>query len=390
MNSSNRPLLALPLLALTLATGCQQPDLRFEDNLDLAYDLVAVFVPDKLESDNLHSPYLAGAVFEIYIWDDNDVTNFKNWEVRSSDDTVLQIIDTDRKQLDWDEEDDDEKHYVLIAEVQAVGEGLAALKVYDSTGDFVDSAEIEVGVPNEVELRAAGPMFIDRDGITPQLGPNPKLIGDGTATFEVEYYRDGERLWGHGDVAAVSASPLIIDTWGRDTFFDESRDWLSISTDSVDPETVETATVDVLINGNVAESVDFTVVGDAAVASLELHGRDETGAAAGEYLPVLAQALDEEGEVIWGVAFDWDLDGVSEPGEGDLFRYLFAPGEWSTLGASYAGLRVEAEIQGNEGYVDSSNDVSCFCSADVDKPGRGIGFGLLSLLALGLVRRRRG
>ncbi|NJK32963.1 MAG: hypothetical protein HC927_11445, partial [Deltaproteobacteria bacterium] len=226
------------MLATLALTACKEPDLRFEDNLDLAYDIAAVFIPDKLEADELHSPYLAGAEFRIYIWDDNDVTNFKGWHVESSDESVLRIIDVDREEYDWDEDDDNDEDWVLIVEVQAMGAGQAELEVYDRNEDFVDAAPIEVGVPNQVELRPAGPMFIDRDGVIPQLGPNQKLIGDGTATFEVEYYLDGARLWGRGSVSATSESPLIISLWGRETFLDEERDWLTISTDAVEPDAV--------------------------------------------------------------------------------------------------------------------------------------------------------
>lgn len=397
--------ISLPLLAsLALLGGCKEPELRFEDDLDLQYDLLELFVPDFEYGEGLHNPYLAGAEFEIYIWDDNDVTSFKGWTVRSSDESVLQILDTYRTDFDWDpiEEyypdhpfihDDKDEDYVLVVRVKALAPGVAELSAYDRTDDNWGTATIEVATPNEVVLRPAGEVFLEgeSESATP-LDATPQLIGGGTATFLVDWRRDGQPLAGDGVVTASSASPLILDTWGRETYYDERRDWLTVSTDFLaTPEASEAASVEIFVNGNVAQAVDFTIVGDAAVDELRLRKRDESIGIEGEWRTVLASAHDAEGEQIWGVEFDWDLDGVDEPGEGDMFRYLFDPDVESVLGAEYAGTRVETTILGDEGFVASSNDVpqSCFCSADVDAPGRGIGFGALSLLALLGVRRRR-
>lgn len=398
----------LPVLALTVLTGCPQPELRFEDDLDLEFDLLDIFVPDVEYGEGLHNPYLAGSEFAIYIWDDNDVTNFKGWEVRSSDEAVIEILSTERKNFDWEtvaehhpdhpfHHDDDDEDYVLVVHVRAGDPGVAELSAYDRTDDRGGTVEIEVAVPNEVELRPAGPVFLQRDDLgpplVPQLDADPMLIGDGTATFLVDWLRDGVPLAGNGTVSASSPSGLILDLWGRETYYDEKRDWLTISTEAVPADASEVATVDVFINGNVAETVEFTVVGDDAIEALQLQGREQSAVFVGfegEWIPVLASALGLNGETVYGVAFDWDLDGVDEPGEGDLFRYRFDSDVTSLLGAEYAGMRVETTIRGDEGFVDTTNDVpnSCFCSADVERPGRGIGFGLLSLMALGLVRRR--
>ncbi|MFV8751726.1 hypothetical protein ACNOYE_14370 [Nannocystaceae bacterium ST9] len=398
--------LPLVLFALASLTACKQPDLRFEDDLDLEYDLIDFFIPDVEYGEGLHNPYLAGAEFAIYIWDDADVTSFKGWEVRSSDPSVVEILDVDRKKFDWDgvEEhypdhpffhDDDDDDYVLVVHVRAGEPGFAEIGAYDRTDDRVGVAEIEVRVPNEVELRPAGPVFLQRDDIVPQLDGDPMLIGGGTATFLVDWLRDGVPLAGDGTVTASSPDALILDTWGRETYYDEKRDWLTISTDEVAADASEPATVDVYVNGNVAESVEFTIVGDDAIEALQLQSREQSAVFvgfAGEWIPVLASALGLDGETIHGVAFDWDLDGVDEPGEGDLFRYRFDPDVTSVLGAEYAGMRVETTIRGDEGFVDTTNDVpgSCFCSAQGERAGGGIGLGLLSLLALGSIRRRPG
>ena len=93
------------------------------------------------------------------------------------------------------------------------------------------------------------------------------------------------------------------------------------------------------------------------------------------------------------MAFDWDIDGDIEPEEGDIFRYYYEPETSSVLGAEFGGARAEITISGDEGFVESSNedpiDGSCDCRAGEDRPGRGVALGILGLLALGLVRRRR-
>lgn len=396
----------LPLLAsLALLGGCKQPELRFEDDLDFEYDLLDLFVPDVEYGDGLHNPYLAGAEFEIYIWDDNDVTSFKGWTVRSSDENVLQIVSTRRVAYDWDtvEEhypdhpfihEDDDEDYALVVWVKAVGPGTAELSAYDRTEDNWGTATIEVAVPNEIVLRPAGEVFIEGSNVdAAPLDATPQMIGGGTATFLVDWLHDGRPLAGDGVGTAASPSPLILDLWGRQSYFEEKRDWLTISTDSLDtPEASESASVEISVNGYFAQTIDFTIVGDAAVEELRLREPDDSTGIEGEWRTVLASAHDAEGEQICGVEFDWDLDGANEPGEGDMFRYLFDPAVESVLGAEYAGTRVEATIHGDVGYVASSNDYpefTCSCSADFDAPGRGIGFAGLSLLALLGVRRRR-
>ena len=59
----------------------------------------------------------------------------------------------------------------------------------------------------------------------------------------------------------------------------------------------------------------------------------------------------------------------------------------STLGAQYGETRGEIDIQGNQGFVESSNDDPF--DGRPEAPARDLGLGLLSLAALGLVRRRR-
>jgi MYXO-CTERM domain-containing protein len=180
----------------------------------------------------------------------------------------------------------------------------------------------------------------------------------------------------------------VLDLWPRQTFLDEDREWATVEFGS--PESGnELATVEFRANNIAVQDVTFEIVQPEDIDYVELLGESTSGVKEGRLLTVLAQAFDVDGESIWGVAFDWDLDGQDEPGEGDLFRYVFDPSVSSVLGASYGDHRGETTIAGDEGFVASSNDIACFCSATTVTPERDVAFGLLCLAALGLVRRRR-
>jgi MYXO-CTERM domain-containing protein len=392
MAVSNRSLRSLPLLymGLTVATltACG-PKIRFSDSVDNEFDLRWSARYD----DRLHGPYVAGASFSIFVYDAREDSDLSGWKVVSRDPEILEILEQVVEQDDLDEDDKSkDESDVIVSQVYAAGEGIAILEVYDDNDDFVRATEVEVMQPDRIELHAAGPLFVAREDVTPSLvDDTPKLLSGGTATFQVQWYKGEQRLNGAGALGLYSEHAAVNDLWARTTLLDEDRDWATITmapglsaADSV------ITPIEFSANGVTVEVLDFSVVGPDAITSIELHGESESGASEHELLVVLAEAFDEAGESIWGVGFDWDLDGQDEPGEGDLFRYWFRKGAWNTLGAEYNGIRAEAEIQGIEGFVDSSNDISCFCSVDEDRPARGIAFGLLGLGMLGLVRRRQG
>lgn len=377
------------LAGLTLATltACG-PKIRFSDSVDTQFDLRWSHRYD----DRLHGPYVAGASFRIYVYDVTDEHDLDGWRVVSRNPEVLDIVEQYVEQDDLDEDDkSNDESDVIVSQVYAAGEGTAILEVYDDNDDFVRATEVEVMQPDRIVLRAAGPLFVEREDVVPSLvDDTPKLLSGGTATFLVEWYKGEQRLHGAGALGLGSDHEAIHELWPRTSYFDEDRDWATITmapgltaADSV------VTPIEFSANGLPVATFDFSVVGPDAITSIELHGEREGDAEDGQLLVVLAQGFDDADESVWGIGFDWDLDGRDEPGEGDLFRYWFSRGDWNTLGAEFNGLRSEAEIQGVEGFVDSSNDISCFCSIDEERPERGVALGLLGLAMLGLVRRRR-
>jgi MYXO-CTERM domain-containing protein len=381
----------LMLAGITLATltACG-PKIRFSDSVDWQFDLRL----SSLYDDRLHGPYVAGSSFTIFAYDVSEDNDLNGWRLESQNPEVLEITEqyVDQDDLDEDDKSKDESD-IIVAKVRAVGEGTAILEVYDDRGDFVRATEVEVMQPDRIELRAAGPLFVNREGeVTPSLvDSTPQVLSGGTATFLVEWWKGEQQLNGAGTLGLVSEHEGVTDLWPRQTYLDEDRDWMTVTMASGLSAADSVVTpIEVHANGELVTTVDFSVVGPDAITYVELSNESEADASEDELLVALAQAYDENDESIWGVAFDWDIDGYEEPGEGDLFRYWFREGAWSTLGAEYNGVRGETQIQGTEGFVDSSNNIACFCTAKPDAPGREIAFGLLGLAALGLVRRRRG
>lgn len=382
--------LPLMLAGITLSTltACG-PKIRFSDSVDWEFDLRLRRIYD----DRLHGPYVAGSSFNIYVYDATGDNDLDGWRLESQNPEVLEIVQQYIEQDDLDESDrNKDEDDVIVAQVFAAGEGTAILEVYDDRGDFVRAAEVEVLQPDRLELRAAGPLFVnhEREVVPSLVDASPKLLSGGTATFLVEWFKGKQKLNGAGTLHVLPEHESIQDPWVRRTYLDEDRDWLTVTTaDGYSAADGVVAPIEFLANGLHVQTVDFSVVGADAIARVELRGESESGASDDELLVVLAQAFDADDESIWGVAFDWDIDGRQEPGEGDLFRYWFRKGAWSTLGAEYNGVRGEVQIQGTEGFVDSSNDISCFCTAQPEAPARHIALGLLGLAALGLIRRRR-
>ncbi|MFO7563303.1 MAG: hypothetical protein R6X02_11725 [Enhygromyxa sp.] len=382
--------LLLAGLTLSTLTACG-PKIRFSDSVDSVFDLRISARYD----DRLNSPYVAGSSFTIYAYDASEDNDLQGWRLESRDPEVLEIVEQwiDRDDLDEDDRRK-KKSDVIVARAFAAGEGTAVIEVYDHKDDFVRATEVEVLQPDRIELRAAGPMFINRKGskeVPSLVDSTPLVISGGTATFLVQWFKGDRRLSGAGTLGLVSEHEAVEDLWPRLTLLAEDRDWMTVTMASGVSEADAVVTpIEVHANGELVEVVDFSVVGADAVSYVELHGETEADAKDDQLLVVLAQAFNDDDESIWGVGFDWDLDGYDEPGEGDLFRYWFRRGAWSTLGAEYNGVRAETQIQGVEGFVGSSNfGIGCLCTAGEERPARGIALGLLGLAALGLVRRRQ-
>lgn len=344
------------VFALALS-GCNTA--RLADDVDFVFN----FAPLILPSDELHTPYVAGASLRLYtIGVSNEDT--ERWRLASADPSVLRIDST---------EDGD-------AEVTATGAGETIVTIHDARGDVVHTAPIDVRQADRAELLAHGPLIIGRPELQQEWDEIVILTG-GSATFEVHWYDGQERLHGNGALSAVASGDIEVAP--RQTFFFENREWVTFT-----PRTPGEYDVTLRANGVDVRSVRIVAVTEEAIDSAALHGMDESEARQGDPLAVYAQAYGFDGEPIFGVDYAWDLDGEEQEGLGDLFRYHLASGEVRMLGAQRDDLTAHAMIQARHGFVDSTNRLGCSVFA-VGGPARVPSAAAVGLLALTLLRRRR-
>src|SRR5688500_11749150 len=92
-----------------LAGGCQ--DYYFADSVDFELD----FTPLVGASDDLHSPYVTGASFDVFALSTDEDESRANWSIESSDPGVLRVESTANGE----------------AHVVAVAPGKAIIRVHD-------------------------------------------------------------------------------------------------------------------------------------------------------------------------------------------------------------------------------------------------------------------
>ena len=344
------------LAAFPLA-ACSQSPVAFSDTIDLTFDFG--FFQDTAAG--LHTPYVQGTDFILTVRhrSDHDMTG---WEVRSSDPALFDLS------CFYDDE-----NRVFDCDAVTLREGFAEVIVLDDRGEEVGQIEIESALPDRVELLPHGPLIIDQ----PALIDDAFLVLEtGTSTWLARYYLGDRRLHGNGTLSVEGSDAF--SAWTEDSFLFEDRDWLQgiANTQGEHP-------VSLMVDGVYINDVVFTAVGAEEIDRVELHGMDEATASPEDTLVVLAQAYSATDTAIYGVAFDWQLDGSEEWGEGDLYRYTYSPESEHSVSASVDGLGAEVTIHG-DGFVDSTNNIGC---SSLSGASPGLLGGLLGLL--GLARRRQ-
>jgi uncharacterized protein (TIGR03382 family) len=201
-----------------------------------------------------------------------------------------------------------------------------------------------------------------------------RILEGGTATYLVRYYNGDREL--HGNQVLSVNAPAALTAEPRTTFLFENREWLSLTA-----TTPGAASVELLVDGDSHGTFPVVTVPETDIASVVMLTQSESGAHDGEWLVALAQSFDSQSRRIFGVDYTWDVDGVEQTAEGDLYRYEYKKGAIEMVHAERNGMGDSAEIQSDTGYVDSSNRIGCAATG---------GAGPLVVLAvLGLVRRRR-
>lgn len=354
--------LALWLVLGATATGCTR--VRLTDNVDLTFDFSPLIGPSNL----LHQPYVQGSEMDVYVDHSDDKKDLSGWSLRSLNTEIFSVDNPTFSKFN--------DNYFRV-HCHAVSDGIAQLEVLDSSGKVQHRTTVEVGKPDRIELLAHGPMLVDRAEL-PALTTNPQVLAGGTATFLVRYYKGARLLNGNGALDVASTENVTAAT--PQSFLFEDRDWLQVT-----PLAEGNFAVPLRVGGDDITTLQLKSVPESAVDEVRILGKNESKAKKGDWLVALAQAYDTADQPIYGVEYDWELDGDTEPGEGDLYRYQYDPKEKHNIEARFGALDAVAQIHG-EGFVDSSNNIGCATSGDPRTS-------LVSLVVIGVAmafaRRRR-
>jgi MYXO-CTERM domain-containing protein len=227
-------------------------------------------------------------------------------------------------------------------------------------------------VPDRVELDAHGSLILERDDEA-AVG-EARVVEGGEATYLVRYFRGDRELHGNGVLTAEMAAGVTAQV--RTTFLFENREWLTLGASAAGTSTVQLSADQVKVG-----SVPLVVVPEAAISDVVVLAQSEKGHKDDDWLAALAQAYDGNGARIFGVDYAWNVNGVMQVGDGDLYRYRFKQGMYEMVRAQRGAHGDAAMIQSDQGYVDSTNNVGCAVG--------GSGSLVVGLVGLGLVGRRR-
>jgi MYXO-CTERM domain-containing protein len=349
------------LVALLLVPACG-PEITMVDDIDLTWDFSITL--DRFKA-VLHTPYVKGAPVTIHVSSDDEDEDTRGWSVTSTNPAVFLIDGLERG----------DGH--VTARGVAIGEGTASLVVRDGDGDRLGSGAVEVLAPDRITLQAHGFLLVGDEDAAPV--DELRLLAGGTATYLVKYFRGARPLHGNGVLSVTAPAGLVAEP--RTTHLFENREWLTVTAPAPG-----TTLVTLHADGGTPTSIPTTTVPESAIDEIEILTGNERRADEGDWLVALAQAYDAEGRRIFGVAYDWDVDDVAEPGRGDLYRYRYAADLLRTLEARRGGKTASVEIHVQDGYVSSSNRIGC-TAAPGGAGGAPWTFALAGLAAL-LVRRR--
>jgi uncharacterized protein (TIGR03382 family) len=357
-----------PLLPLVFVAACGE-EINMSDDIDLTWDFK--LTPFDTFDADMHTPYVRGTSVGIDVTSSDSDRSFTGWTLETSDEGVFRFDHDPLQDPDGTNLSD------AYQSGTAVGEGTAMLTVRDEHGDVVGGTEIEVYVPDRVVLEAHGYLIQGRDDEAEI--DDVRMLADGAATYLVRYFRGDRELHGNGVLSAITPADLVAEP--RTSFLFENREWLTLHSSVPGAFTVDLAADGVPLGTRAVE-----VVPEADIAFVRVETPSERGHDDGDPLVLLAQAYDAQERRIFGIDYNWTVDGLAQTGLGDLYRYDFKKDSPQQVTASRGGKSDTVTIHSDYGYVDSSNNVGCQAGGG---GGAGTAFGVLAFAALGR-RRRRG
>jgi MYXO-CTERM domain-containing protein len=352
-------LFAAAVLALG---GCQE--VTVVDDVDLALDWNPITGP----TDALHSPYVQGARFAVWV-NTTKKQSLRGWHIESGDSSVLAV--GGQGTLSQNEES-------LFHSATAMAAGKAELRVVDSSGDVRHTHEVEVRFPDRIDVLPHGPLLIGRDDVASD--EHPVVLQNGTATFLVQYYASGDRLSGHGALESVRSTD--IDTHVEKSSFLEDRDWLVVDA-TMGGVSQELA---LEVAGTTARMLAVDTVEEADLDHVQLSPEGEEHASDKEWLVVLAEAFDKSARNVYGAEFAFTANDKAQQGFGDLYRYAYADKIPVMLEATHGTHTDGLLIHSSGGFVDSTNRIGCSAAPGAPAlPGAGVA---LMLVVYALARRK--
>jgi len=338
----------LAILAFVTAASTACTDIYLSDDIDLEFNFNLIGPPD----DELHVPYVLGTNVRISAYGEDVPTSAT---VVSSDDGVLVAMNS-------------ESNSALFS---AVGVGMTDVCIMDSD-ESLHCSTVEVRAPTRAELYAHGELLVG-DSESEAFEPEPVILTGGTGTFLVRYFDGAQRLYGNGVLEVETNDDLQADH--LTTFVFENREWLQLT-----PQVSGEHMVRLRVNDRQVANTKVVAIPENDVTGIEL--RSENGVREGEMVTVVASGIDAFKNTVYGIEFDWDLDGVSLEQTGDLYRYEYSQEHTQYLTASHNGLEAVILVHGEEGHVGSTNKVGC-------SAGGGNAAGALPLLMAFIMLRLR-
>jgi hypothetical protein len=337
----------------------------------------------------LHTPYVAGASFNITVGSD-DPRSGAGWTLSSSDPDVIRVTSP------------------LLGGSATVGTrrpGQATLSVIDESGAVLTSRVVTVAVPDQVNLYAQGLLLTGAPDSVAQL-TQASVVRGGEATFLARYFSQGTELYGNGVLQSTATAGVTTTTVSP--VFASDRDFLQIAP-SPESEPLDVAMVSLLVDQAVVGQVPITVVDGASITHVTVLPQPTDNPQQGDSLLLYAHAVDETSTEVYGASFSWRVDGQasweSQPADGgfvdsssavgsqpaDLFFYTFDPSATETVAAELDGFAPQIIVHGHGGTVGSTAEVGCSVAvvgAHAGLPTWAPGFTLLSVLSMMLRRRR--
>ena len=341
--------------------GCQE--VTIVDDVDLDLDWNPLTGP----SDALHTPYVQGASFSVWV-NTAKKQSLHGWHMTSADEGVMKL---GAPTLSTNEEE-------LNVAATARTPGTVELSVVDSAGEVRHRRTVEVRFPDRVDILPHGPLLLGQSDVPSE--ERPQVLHNGTATFLVQYSAGGEHLAGHGALEAVSA--VDIDAHAEKTSFLEDRDWLVIDTQN----TAVTGELTLKVAGQTARTLTVDAVAESAIDHMVLSGGDGKDAHTKDWELVYAAAFDAQARPIYGVEFAFTANAVKQEGFGDLYRYQFDSKLPVMLEATHGVHADGLMIHSSGGFVDSTNRIGCM-AVPGSAPTSSAAVGFL-LAALYFARRR--